>query len=236
MRPFTTLALVLASVALPGQGEVQLVVHKIAKEISGAEAYTLAAPGYNSSAGNLILVWTVSFSGSQPVGAITDSAGDTFLPTTLNKGTWFGQWFYAKNVRGDSFNVVIARPATTGRATLTYPAMIVMEFSGADKVAPLAVDATGPQGALAAWTSNPFDAPAGSAALLGIVTANGGAFTAGDGFKIEDSYLTPNSSKFSVAVLDRYFSAASAGVTAAVKWTGTLQATGAVVVIKPAGN
>jgi hypothetical protein len=236
MRPFTTLALLLASTVLPARGAVQLVVHKIAKEISGAEAYSLAAPGYNSTAGNLILVWTVSFFGSQPVGAITDSAGDTFVPASLNKGTWFGRWFYAKNVKGDSFNVVTARPATTGRATLTYPAIIVMEFSGADKAAPIAVDATGPQGALSAWTSAPFDAPAGSAALLGIVTANGGAFTAGDGFKIEDSYLTPNSSKFSVAALDRYFSAASAGVTAAVNWTGTLQATGAVVVIKPAGN
>jgi hypothetical protein len=232
MRHYWRLALLLASMAFSAQGAVQLAAHKIAKDITGAEVYSLASGGYNSTAGNLILIWAVSFSGSQPVGTITDSAGDTFQPLALNKGTWFGQWFYAKDVKGDGYNVITIRPATTGRATFTYPAMIVMELSGADKSNPV-VEVSGPQGALAEWTSKPFDAPAGSAAFLGIVTANGGAYTAGDGFKIGDSYLTPNSSKFSVATLDQYFAEAKSGATAGVKWTGTLQASGAVVVVKP---
>jgi hypothetical protein len=229
-------AILLASVALDARGAVQLVAHKIAKDLTGAEVTAVSTPGFNSTAGNLILVWAVSYSGSQPVGYVTDSAGDTFAPTTLNKGTWFGQWFYAKNVRGEAFNVVTIHPAMTGRATLTYPGMSVLELSGADKFDPIAANTAGPQGALTAWTSNPFDVASGGAALLGVVTANGGAFTAGPGFKIEDSYLTPNSGKFSFAALDQLFSAAQAGVTANVAWTGTLQATGAVVVIKPAGS
>jgi len=236
MRRLIGFAILQTFLALDARGAVQLVAHKIAKDLTGAEVTAVSTPGYNSTPGNLILVWAVSYSGAQPVGSVTDSAGDTFTPTTLNKGTWFGQWFYAKNVKGDPYNVITIHPAITGRTTLTYPGMIVLEFSGADKVAPIAVDTAGPQGALAAWTSNPFDVPAGGAALLGIVTANGGAFTAGPGFRIEDSYLTPNSSKFSFAALDQFYSAAQTGVTANVAWTGTLQATGAVIVIKPAGN
>ena len=235
MRAFLLLA---AATLLPStlSGAVTPGIHKIAKELTGAEVTTLAANGYNSTAGNLIVVWTVTYSGAQPVGSVRDSAGDTFTPLTQNKGTWYGQWFYARNVKGDPFNVVTIHPAATGRATLIYPGMVVMEFSGADKDSPILAEITGQQGMLSAWNSKPFDAPAGTAALLGIVTANGGAYTAGDGFKIEDSYLTPNSAKFSFAALDRFFTGAQAGVTAAVTWNGMLQATGSGIVIKPGGN
>jgi len=222
-------------VTCPLPAAVSLTAHKIAKDLTGAEVTALATPGYESTQGDLILVWAVSYSGSQPVGFVTDSAGDTFMPTTLKRGTWYGQWFYAKNVKGDPFNVITIHPAMTGRATLTYPGMCVMEFSGADKNAPIAADVEGQQGSLSGgWTSNAFDVPAGGAALIGIVTANGGAFTAGPGFKIEDSYLTPSSSKFSFASLAQFFPAEKSGVTANVTWTGTFQAAGAVVAIKPA--
>src|SRR5215510_2131732 len=78
-------------------GAVTPGVHKIAKELTGAEVYSLAANGYNSTAGNLIVVWTVTYSGAQPVGLVRDSAGDVFTPLAQNKGTWYGQWFYARN-------------------------------------------------------------------------------------------------------------------------------------------
>jgi hypothetical protein len=221
---------------LSAAAAVELVTHKIAKELTGAEVTSLATNGYNSTPGNLIVVWTVTYSGAQPIGSITDSAGDTFTPLTNNRGTWYGQWFYARNVKGESFNVVTIHPATTGRATMTYPGMVVMEFSGADKDSPVLAEITGPQGMLSSWSSKPFDAPAGSAALLGIVTANGGALTAGSGFKIQDSYLTPTSSKFSFAVLDRFFAAAQKSITADVTWNGSLQATGAAIVIKPGSD
>lgn len=236
MRAFGMLALAILS-QLHLQAAITLVVHKTAKELTGAEVTTLAANGYESTAGNLIAVWTATYSGAQPIGSVTDSAGDTFTPATRNKSTWYGQWFYARNVKGEGYNVVSIHPALTGRATMIYPAMVVMEFSGADTAAPLAGEAAGPQGSLpGAWTSTPFDVPAGSVALLGIVTANGGAYTAGPGFKIEDKYLTSGSSKYSFATLDEYFPAAQKGVTAGVTWTGTLEATGAVVVFKPAGG
>src|SRR5258706_528923 len=102
---------------------INLVVHKASKDLTGAESTALAAPGYNSTAGNFIAVWVVTYSGAQPVGVVTDSAGDTFKPATLRNGTWNGQWFYATNVKGDSFNIVTIRPKTAGRATFTYPAM-----------------------------------------------------------------------------------------------------------------
>ena len=98
-------------------GAVTLGVDKIAKELTGAEVTTLAANGYNSTAGNLIVVWTVIYSGAQPVSSVRDSAGDTFMSLTQNRGTWYGQWFYARNVKGDPFNVVTIHPAATGRAT-----------------------------------------------------------------------------------------------------------------------
>jgi hypothetical protein len=222
-----------AFLACSAQAAVQLVAHKNAKDLTGGEITALSTNGYNSTAGNLIVVFAVSYSGAQPVGSVTDSAGDTFYGTSVKKGTYFAQWFYAKNVKGEPFNVITLHAALTGRATLTYVGMSVMEFSGADKTAPIAADVAGPQGSLAAWTSDAFDAPAGGAAVLGIVTANGGAFTASPGFKIEDSYLTPTSTKFSFATLDGYFPEAKAGVTVGVSWTGTLQATGAVIVVKP---
>src|SRR5215472_14855418 len=187
MRAF--LLLMAAIFPLSAATTVELVAHKIAKELTGAEVTSLTTNGYNSTAGNLIVVWTVTYSGAQPIGSVTDSAGDTFTPLTNNRGTWYGQWFYARNVKGDSFNVVAIHPATTGRATMTYPGMVVLEFSGADKDSPILAEITGPQGMLSAWSSKPFGAPAAAAALLGIVTANGGAFTAGSGFKIEESYL-----------------------------------------------
>ena len=215
---------------------IHLEAHKISKDLTGAEMTTLATAGYNSSAGNLIAVWTVSYSGAQPVGSVTDSAGDTFTAATSNKGTWYGQWFYARNVKGDTFNVVTIHPAVTGRATFTYPGMIVLEYSGADPAAPLVSDIAGAQGSLAGtWTSKTFNTSPGELVLLGIVTAYGGAFTAGEGFKIEESYLTPNSTRFSFAALDEIVSAAQTGMTASVSWGGTLQATGAVVSFKPAG-
>jgi len=235
MRRIIRNFIVLAFFTSPLPGAVSLVAHKIAKDLTGAEVTALATPGYESKQHDLILVWAVSYSGAQPVGSITDSAGDTFIPTTLKRGTWFGQWFYAKNVKGEPFNVITIHPATTGRATLTYPGMCVMEFSGADPDAPIATAVAGQQGSLSGgWTSDAFDVPAGGAALIGIVTANGGALTAGPGFKIEDSYLTPSSSKFSFASLDQFFPAAKSGVTANVAWNGTFQAAGAVVAIQPA--
>ncbi len=235
MRAFLLLAAATLT-TMAASGGVTLGVHKIAKELTGAEVTTLAANGYNSTAGNLIMVWTVTYSGAQPVGSVRDSAGDTFTPLTQNKGTWYGQWFYARNAKGEPFNVVTIHPAATGRATLIYPGMVVMEFSGADKDSPILTEITGQQGMLSLWNSKPFDAPAGAAALLGIVTANGGAYTAGDGFKIEDSYLTPTSAKFSFAVLDRFFTGAQTGIIAGVTWNGMLQATGSGIVIKPGGN
>jgi hypothetical protein len=237
MRRCAKLLSILALLGPGAHGAINLAVHKIAKDLTGAEITALATNGYNSTAGNLIAVWTVSYSGAQPIGLVTDSAGDTFTPATLNKGTWFGQWYYAKNVKGDSFNVVTIHPAITGRATLIYPGMSVMEFSGADKAAPLAAETAGPQGSLpGAWTSTAFDVAAGGVALLGIVTANGGAYTAGSEFKIEDAYLTPSANKFSFAVLDQFFPGAKTGVTAGVTWTGTLQATGAVITLKAAAG
>lgn len=216
------------------EGAITLAAHKIAKEITGAEITALATNGYTSTAGNTIAVWTVTYSGSQPIGTVTDSAGDEFVAGTQNRGTWYGQWFYAKNAKGDGFNVVTIHPAITGRATMIYPAMIVLEYSGVDKNAPVAAEVLGTNGSLnGAWASKPFDVGAGGAVLLGIVTGNGGAFTAPQGYKIEDQYLTPNSTKFSSAAMDQIFPAAQTGITASVTWTGTLQATGAAIVLKP---
>jgi hypothetical protein len=237
MPRITSTLAALLFLAIPAEGAITLAAHKIAKDITGAEITALATPGYNSTAGNLIAVWAVSFSGGQPTGIVTDSAGDTFMPATLNKGAWHGQWFYAKNVKGDPYNVVTIHPAITGRATFIYVGMNVLEFSGADKASPLVTDTAGTQGSLpGAWTSSPFNAAAGEVALLGIVTGNGGAFTAGPGFKIEDAYLTPTASKFSFAALDQIFTAAQTGATANVTWTGTLQATGGVVTFKPSAG
>lgn len=216
---------------------ITLVAHKMAKDLTGAESTALAAPGYNSTAGNLIAVWAVSYSGAQPVGSVTDSAGDVFTAATSRKGTWYGQWFYARKSKGESFNVVTIHPAITGRATFIYAAMSVLEYSGADTVSPLVLDTAGPQGSLAgAWTSDSFAASAGALVLLGIVTANGGAYTPGPEYKIEDSYITPTSSKFSFASMDRIFAAAQSGLTASVTWTGAYQATGAVVSFKVAAG
>jgi hypothetical protein len=224
-----------AIACVPADAAITLAAHKISKELTGAEITALAAPGYESKTGNLIVVWAVSYTGAQPVGSVTDSAGDTFVPAALQKGTWNGQFFYAKNVKGDPFNVVTAHPALTGRATFFYVGMNVLEYSGVDKNAPLDIDVAGPQGSLnGSWSSPSFKAGAGELVLLGIVTANGGAFTAGAGFKIEDSYLTPTASKFSFAVLDQISPSAQSAATATVTWTGTLQATGAVVSFKAA--
>jgi hypothetical protein len=227
----------LSLIALQAEGAITLAVHKIAKDLTGAESTALSTAGYNSSAGNLIAVWTVSYSGAQPVGSVTDSAGDTFTPLTQNKGTWYGQWFYAKDVKGETFNVVTIHPAITGRATLIYPGMNVMEFSGVDKASPLDLDLAGPKGALdSVWESASFNASPGELVLTGIVTANGGAFTAGPGFKLEDVYQTTSSSKFSFGAMDQVVSEAQTGLTAKVMWKGTLQATGSVVSFKPAAG
>ena len=230
-------ALTVLALCLDANAAISLVAHKINKDLTGAEITALATPGYNSTAGNLIVVWAVSYSGAQPIGTVTDSAGDTFTAATLQKGTWFGQWFYARNVKGDPFNVVTIHPAVTGRATFIYVGMSVLEYSGVDKASPLGLDIAGPQGSLnGMWTSSSINVAAGELVLLGIVTGYGGAYTPAAGFKIEDAYLTPSSSKFSFGVMDQIASGAQTGVNASVTWTGTLQATGAVVSFKPAGR
>jgi len=179
----------------------------------------------------------VTYSGAEPAGLVTDSAGDTFKPATLRNGTWSGQWFYAANVKGDPFNVVTIHPKTTGRATFKYPGMIVLEYSGVDRAAAPLVDAAGPQGSLiGAWASTAFHASAGELVLVGIVTANGGNYTAAAGFQMQESYFTPASSRFSFAACDRVFAAPQSDITATVSWTGTFQTTGAVVSFKPAGQ
>src|SRR5262249_18327230 len=158
---------------------------------TGAESTALAAPGYESKTGNMIAVWTVTYSGAQPIGLVTDSAGDTFKAASPRTGTWNGQWFYATNVKGDSFNVVTIHPSTSGRATFTYPGMIVLEYSGVDRTAPPVSDTAGPGGSLnGSWTSNAFNASTGELVLLGIATANGGKYAAGPGLQMRDSYFT----------------------------------------------
>jgi hypothetical protein len=216
---------------------ITLAAHKVAKDLTGAESTALAAPGYDSKAGNMIAVWVVTYSGAQSVGLVTDSAGDTFQPASAHAGTWNGQWFYATNVKGDPFNVVTIHPKTSGRATFTYPGMIVLEYSGVDKNSPPATDTAGQQGSLnGSWTSNPFNVASGELVLLGIVTANGGKYTPGTDFQMQESYFTPSSSKFSFAAFERIFPAAQSGVTAGVTWTGTYQTTAAVLSFKPAAQ
>jgi hypothetical protein len=216
-----------------GHATIKLTAHKIAKDLTGAESTALAAPGYESAAGNTIAVWVVTYSGAQSVGLVTDSAGDTFKPATLRTGTWNGQWFYATNVKGEAFNVVTIHPKATGRATFTYPGMIVLEYSGVDKNSATVTDAAGQLGSLAgSWTSTSFNVSAGELVLTGIVTANGGKYNAGAGFQMQESYFTPASSKFSFAVFDQIFQAPQTGVTAGVTWTGTLQTTAAVISLK----
>jgi len=216
---------------------VTLVAHTIAKDLTGAESTALAAPGYESKAGNTIAVWVVTYSGGQPAGLVTDSAGDTFKPASAHTGTWNGQWFYATNVKGDPFNVVTIHPKTSGRATFTYPGMIVLEYSGVDKNSPPATDTGGQQGSLSgSWTSSNFNVSTGELVLLGIVTANGGKYTPGPGFQMQESYFTPTSSKFSFAAFDRTASPAQSGTTASVTWTGTYQTTAGVLSFKPEGQ
>ena len=111
-----------------------------------------------------------------------------------------------------------------------------MEFSGVDKAAPARVGYIRHAGVsrrrLDIQQLQRGGSP-GALVLLGIVTANGGDIRRRPrGFKIEDSYLTPNSTKFSFAALDQIVSSAQAGGTASVTWTGTLLATGAVVSFK----
>ena len=111
------------------------------------------------------MVWVVSYSGADPVGSVTDSAGDTFKPAAFRSGIWNGQWFYAANVKGDAFNVITIRPKTTGWATFKFPGIIVLEH----KDAVLVIDAEGPKGWLSgAWASAPF------------------------GFQMQESYLMPS--------------------------------------------
>src|ERR1051326_97296 len=227
-------ALLLVS-CLAAEADVSLVAHKVSKELTGAEITALATPGYNSTAGNFIAVWAVSFSSALPPGSVTDSAGDNFTPAALNKGTYWGQWFYARNVKGDPFNVVTIHPALTGRATFVYVGIIVLEYSGVDPNSPIGLEISGTQGSLdGAWSSKLFDGSTGDVVLLGIVTANGGAYTPGAGFKIEEAYLTPSKNKFSFAVLDQTVAATQRGMSAAVTWSGTLQATGGVLTLKSA--
>jgi len=227
---FTAASLALCTGA---DAAITLVAHKITKDLTGAENYAVNAPGYESRAGNFIAVWTVTYSGGDPVGLVSDSAGNTYKPATFRRGTWYGQWFFASNVKGDAFNVVTMRPKTTGRATLKYPGMIVLEYSGVDKGATPIVDSAGPEGSLQEWTSAAFDASAGDLVLVGLVTANGGKYTTGGGFSMQESYFTPSSRAFSFAAFDRVFASAQSGATVAVSWTGTFQTTGSVVSFQP---
>jgi hypothetical protein len=124
-------------------------------------------------------------------------------------------------------NVVTIHPALNGRATFIYVGMIVLEYSGVDPNSTIRLETSGTQGSLnGGWSSKPFDAASGDVVLLGIVTANGGAYTGGAGFKIEGAYLMPSSIKLSFAVLDQTVASSQRGMTAGVTWTGTLQADG----------
>jgi len=220
---------------LNADAAITMVAHKVNKDITGAELTALASGGYDSAAGNLIAVWAVSYGGAQPIGLVTDSAGDTFTAATPRTGAWNGQWFYAKNIKGDSFNVVTVHPAATGRATFKYVGIVVLEYSGVDKISPLDVDTAGPQGSLPGWTSSSFRVSAGEVVLLGMVTATGSPYTAGSGYTLEDSYITPGNATFSFAAEDQVFPSAQSDIAASITWTGAHQATGAVVSFKAAG-
>jgi hypothetical protein len=111
--------------------------------------------------------------------------------------------------------------------------MIVLEYSGVDKAATPVVDSAGPEGSLNGWTSAAFDAFAGDLVLVGLVTANGGNYTAGGGFAMQESYFTPSSRAFNFAAFDRVFASAQSGAAMAVSWTGTFQTTGSVVSFRP---
>ena len=67
--------LLLVGLCIQANAAITLVAHKIATDITGAESYAMNAPGYESKAGNLIAVWTVSYSGADPVGLVTEDDG-----------------------------------------------------------------------------------------------------------------------------------------------------------------
>ena len=54
------LAALMLAAGLSADAAISLVAHKVSKELTGAEITALASPGYNSTAGNFIAVWTVS--------------------------------------------------------------------------------------------------------------------------------------------------------------------------------
>src|SRR5262245_2577710 len=80
--PFLLTAASLLALCTQAQSAITLVAQRITKDLTGAENYAVNAPGYESKAGNFIAVWTVTYSGGDPVGLVSDSAGNTYKPAT----------------------------------------------------------------------------------------------------------------------------------------------------------
>ena len=166
------------------------------KRITSGTVNSLAFSSPNT-AGNLSVVY-VAWSNAGPV-TISDTRGNTYAPVAPATawGTtqgWRSQLFYAKNIAGGS-NTVTAR---FGSAISGFGKLLIHEYSGLDRTAPLDASASNIGTAAAmdsgsAATTKADDLIFGAASSSSNVTAAGGGFTSrlnGNGSRTEDRNVT----------------------------------------------
>lgn len=104
-----------------------------------ASAAPLDSPALSTTNGNSLLVGCASQEGDfvgTTIDTVTDTAGNTFLPLTMQGSAGAGQiirWFYCHNIIGNGANVA----SGAWSAATRYRHIIQIEFSGAKNQAPI---------------------------------------------------------------------------------------------------
>jgi len=159
-------------------------VNKTAACLNGSQA-NISATAQNHTGGNLIAVYAFWSTTSTTV-SVSDTAGNSYSGVTAytrgDSGAK-GQWFYAKNISGNSSNVVKLTP--TG-GSFSYPCIYVLQYSGLDTSAPQDADVGQGGNTSGTVTSPSFSTTVANEVILYGLGGNGSqTFTAGTGYGLE---------------------------------------------------
>lgn len=153
------------------------VVQRVAGMQTTGPARNLSVNGVVT--GNLLVVGSQSQNSGGAV-TVTDSAGNTYTPTTsspVTQGANKQRLFFAKNVTGG--NLLLAVASDAGE---TYGTVVCYEISGADLTAPFVADSTGTGTGTALTTGTLSLGGVESIIIAQILVNSAGTFTAGSGY------------------------------------------------------
>jgi hypothetical protein len=174
----------------PATGGIQLTNYTTG-DSGGSAVSTIAADAQNAVAGNLMVVGIRPGSSATTVTSVTDTAMNTYTqcPSARSNTSASTDIWYAKNITGNSANVVTANLS----GATSFSTIAAMQYSGANASSPQDTAANGHATGTSVTTGSFTPAGAGEVAVAMASNNSGaGTWTAGTGYVLRAVEVTSN--------------------------------------------